>query len=311
MVRVRVPATSANMGAGFDTLGIALGLYNTLEITEIESGLQVFSKRGNDYIPRDENNLVYRAANLVFEKAGYECSGLRIVQESDIPVTRGLGSSSACIIGGMLAANVISGRKLSYNEILDLAVELEGHPDNVTPALYGGFCAAMVKDGKTYFKSIKPNSTIKFAIMVPDFFVATKKSRGVLPDMVSHKDAVFNVSRSVMLAMAMMSGDMSMLKNAVEDRLHQQYRKNYIDGMDDIFEMTYRIGSKATYLSGSGPTIVSVLDGGYNRFRAEMDEFFRQNSHNWTCKILTIDNVGAIVRDFGKKDISNARINWR
>lgn len=301
MVRVRVPATSANMGAGFDTLGIALGLYNTLDITEIESGLEVYSKRGKDYIPRDENNLVYRAANLVFEKVGYKCSGLRIIQASDIPVTRGLGSSSACIIGGMLAANVISGRKLGYDEILNLAVGLEGHPDNVTPALYGGFCAAMVKDDKTFFKSVKLNSRIKFAVMVPDFFVPTKKSRGALPDTVSHKDAVFNVSRAVMLAMAMTDGDMSVMKFAVEDKLHQQYRKNYIDGMEEIFDMTYRLGSKATYLSGSGPTIVSVLDGGYNKFSAEMCDFFRQNSHNWTCRILTIDNVGAIVRDFGKK----------
>lgn len=303
MVRVRVPATSANMGAGFDTLGVALGLYNTLDIAEIESGLQIFSKRSGDYIPRDESNLVYRAAKLVFDKVGYECRGLRIVQESDIPVTRGLGSSSACIIGGMLAANVISGRQLSYNEILDLAVRLEGHPDNVTPALYGGFCAAMVKDGKTYFQSIKPGSGLKFAIMVPDFFVPTKKSRGALPDTVTHADAAFNISRAVMLALAMTKNDTSVMKYAVEDKLHQPYRKNYIDGMDEIFDMTYRLGAKATYLSGSGPTVVSVLDGGYNKFRAEMTGFFRQNSHKWTCRILTIDNVGAIVRDFGKRDI--------
>ena len=300
MVRVRVPATSANMGAGFDTLGVALGLYNVLELTEIDSGLQVFSKRSGDYIPRDENNLVYRAAKTVFDRVGYNCSGLRIVQESDIPVTRGLGSSSACIIGGMLAANVISGRQLEYSEILDLATELEGHPDNVTPALYGGFCAAMTENGKTVFKSIKIDSAIKFAIMVPDFFVPTRKSRGALPSEVSHRDAAFNISRAVMFALAMANGDISVLKSAVEDKLHQQYRKNYIDGMEEIFDMTYRSGSKATYLSGSGPTIVSVLDGGYNKFNADMHGFFMQNSHNWTCKILTIDNVGAVVRDFGK-----------
>ncbi len=287
------------MGAGFDTLGVALGLYNVLELTEISSGLQVFSKRSGDYIPRDENNLVYRAAKAVFDRVGYKFSGLRIVQESDIPVTRGLGSSSACIIGGMLAANVISGRQLEYREILDMAATLEGHPDNVTPALYGGFCAAMSDGEKTVFKSIKIDSAIKFAIMVPDFFVPTRKSRGALPLEVSHKDAAFNISRAVMFALAMANGDVSMLRNAVEDKLHQQYRKNYIDGMEEIFEMTYRSGSKATYLSGSGPTIVSVLDDGYNKFSADMQEFFTQNSHNWTCKILTIDNVGAVVRDFG------------
>lgn len=296
-VRVRVPATSANMGAGFDTLGVALGLYNTLDICEIPEGIEVYSRRPGDYIPRDENNLVYRAANAVFERVGYKKRGLRIIQESDIPVTRGLGSSSACIIGGMLAANVISGRQLEYREILDMAAVMEGHPDNVTPALYGGFCAAMIEDGKTIFKSIKLNSNIKFAVMIPDFFVPTRKSRGALPEEIPHKDAAFNISRAVMLALSLASGELDNLRYAVEDKIHQPYRKNYIDGMDDIFEMTYRLGSKATYLSGSGPTILSVLDDGYNKFSAEMYEFFRRNSHKWTCRILTIDNVGSIVRE--------------
>lgn len=300
MVRVRVPATSANMGAGFDTLGVALGLYNTLEISEISSGLQIFSKKTGDYIPRDENNLVYRAAKLVFDKVGYRCRGLKIVQQSDIPVTRGLGSSSACIIGGMLAANVISGRQLSYGEILDMAAEFEGHPDNVTPAMFGGFCAAMTDNGKTVYKSIKIDSAVRFAVMIPDFFVPTRKSRGALPLEVPHRDAAFNISRAVMFALSMAQGDFSHLRSAVEDRLHQPYRKNYIDGMDEIFEKTYSLGSKATYLSGSGPTIVSVLDGGYNKFCAEIQDFFNRNSHNWTCRILTIDNVGCVVRDFGK-----------
>lgn len=307
MVRVRVPATSANMGAGFDTLGVALGLYNTLEISEIESGLQIISKKAGDYVPRDKNNLVYRAANTVFDTVGYRCSGLKIVQESDIPVTRGLGSSSACIIGGMLAANVISGRQLSYNEILDLAVRFEGHPDNVTPALFGGFCAAMVEDGKTIYKSIKIDSSIKFAVMVPDFFVPTKKSRGALPTEIPHGDAAFNIARAVMFALCMASGDFDNLRAAAEDKIHQPYRKVYIDGMEQIFDMTYRLGSRATYLSGSGPTVLSVLDGGYNKFCAEIYEFFRKNSHRWTCRLLTIDNVGAVVCEYGKKP---GRLNW-
>ena len=158
----------------------------------------------------------------------------------------------------------------------------------------------MVEDGKTIYKSIKLDSSIKFAVMVPDFFVPTKKSRGALPTEVPHGDAAFNISRAVMFVLSMAEGKLENLRYAVEDRLHQPYRKNYIDGMEEIFDMTYRLGSRATYLSGSGPTILSVLDGGYNKFCAEIHEFFKRNSHNWTCRILTIDNVGSVVQDFGK-----------
>ena len=153
MIRVKVPATSANMGAGFDCLGVALSLYNIIEMTETHDGLKIID--ANSRAHNNENNLVYRAMNMVFDTVGYTPSGLEIVQKSKIPMTRGLGSSSACIIGGMVGANIISGRQLSYSEILDLAARMEGHPDNVTPALYGGMCVS-VNDGEhTRFKSIK------------------------------------------------------------------------------------------------------------------------------------------------------------
>lgn len=297
MIRVRVPATSANMGAGFDSMGIALGMYNTLDISKIPSGLEVINLNSRDYIPRDASNLVYRSMQMVFDKVNYKAGGLKIVQNSQIPVTRGLGSSSACIIGGMLAANVLSGRQLSYHDILDLSVQLEGHPDNVTPALFGGFCVSAMDNGKTVFNSSKLKSSLKFAVMIPNFFVATKKSRGALPEAVTHRDAVFNVSRAALFASSMISGNIDNLKTAVQDKLHQPYRSNYIDGMDEIFEKTYELGARATYLSGSGPTILSILDGGYNPFRVGMHNFFRQTSRKWNCYILSIDNVGAVVRE--------------
>ena len=138
MIRVRVPASSANMGAGFDTLGIALNLYSVLEVEEAESGLEIITKNHGGVVHNDKTNLVYRAMESVFDAVGYIPRGIKISQDSKIPMTRGLGSSSACIIGGMLAANVISGRQLKYSDILNLATKMEGHPDNVAPALYGG-----------------------------------------------------------------------------------------------------------------------------------------------------------------------------
>ena len=196
MIKLRVPATSANMGAGFDTLGVAVGLYNRMMIEEIPEGLEVINKNTQSFIPQDTSNLIYRAMAELFDYVGYEQKGYRITQDSQIPMTRGLGSSSACIIGGMLAANIISGRQLSYQEIIHLAAKMEGHPDNVGPALFGGFCVSLMDDDKTIIKSTKLKSHIKFAVIIPDFFVATKKSRGVLPSKIDFKDAVFNVGHA-------------------------------------------------------------------------------------------------------------------
>lgn len=296
MIRVRVPATSANMGAGFDTLGIALGLYNYISVEETAQGVQIINKNAGGYIPDGENNLIYRAMQRVFREVGHARQGLKIIQNSQIPMTRGLGSSSACIIGGMLAANVLSGRKLEYADILDLAVEMEGHPDNAAPALYGGFCISAVTGGKTACKSIKVDSKMKYAVMVPDFFVATKKSRGTLPQRVPIKDAAFNISHAALFTAAMMTGDIGLLRTGVMDRLHQQYRKAYIEDMDTIFEKSYEFGAKATYLSGSGPTILSILDGGYQEFSNKMRQFFAGSAQAWSCRILPVDNIGAVVK---------------
>lgn len=294
MIRIKVPATSANMGAGFDCMGIALSLYNIIEIDKIEKGLEIIDE--NSRVPHNENNLIYRAMNMVFEKVGYTPSGLKIVQKSKIPMTRGLGSSSACIIGGMIGANILSGKKLSYDEILNLAVEMEGHPDNVTPALFGGFCVSAMEDGKTRFKSIKLKNSYRFAAIIPDYFVATRKSRGVVPEMFSKEDAVFNISRAALLTAALSQGDLSLLKTAVCDRMHQQYRSEYISGMNEIFDKTYEAGAKATYLSGSGPTIVSILDEQTNDFKEKIEKFLLESGLKWRCKVLTVDNVGTIVQ---------------
>lgn len=297
MIRVRVPATSANMGPGFDSLGIALNLYSKLEIEETDGGLEIITVNNSGNVQSDKSNLVYRAMDRVFCETGYRPRGLWIRQDSAIPMTRGLGSSSACIIGGMLAANALSGRSLAYPEILELATEMEGHPDNVAPALYGGFCVSARTPERVYVKSIKLKNDLKFAVMIPDFFVATRKSRGVLPETVELSDAAFNISRASVLQAALTTGDYELLRIGAEDRLHQPYRKSYIDGFDEIFEHTYKIGSKATYLSGSGPTIMSILTGDGEAFRRDMESFFSENRHKWKCMLLECDNVGSVLSE--------------
>ena len=295
MIRVRVPASSANMGAGFDSLGVALNLYSNLEIEETEGGLQIISSTMGGTVHNDKKNLVYRAMERVFDEVNYVPKGIWIKQESKIPMTRGLGSSSSCIIGGMLAANVMSGRRLSYPEILNLAADMEGHPDNVGPALYGGLCISASIDGRTVVKSTKLCYDLKFAVMIPDFYVATKKSREALPQTVRLKDAADNISSALMFYNSVISGDFENLRYGVNDKIHQPYRKRYIEGYDEIFDKTYELGSCATYLSGSGPTIISILNGESNGFKSKMEQFFSEKSHKWRCLILECDNGGSVV----------------
>ena len=296
LVSARVPATSANMGAGFDTLGIALSLYNTVSVKETESGLFIENKRPGEFTPKGENNLIYRSVKRVFDEVGYKQKGLWISQDSEIPMTRGLGSSSACIIGGMLSANVISGRHLSYSDILDLAADMEGHPDNVAPALYGGFCAAVKSGGHTLVKSVKIEKPARFYAMIPDFFVSTKKSRVALPDTVSHKDAAYNAGHAALFSLSMATGEFEKLRVTVKDKLHQPYRAQYIDNMENIFREAYKNGAYAVWLSGSGPTIIAMCDRENQEFSKNMDAYFNSIGEKRSLKRLSIDNVGAIVK---------------
>jgi len=295
---IKVPASSANMGAGFDTLGIGVCLFSTVEMSETETGLTIIDNDETGCVPKDEKNLIYRAAKNVFDEVGYKPEGLFIKQLSDIPMTRGLGSSSACIISGMLGANVISGRKLSYSDILDMAADMEGHPDNVAPALYGGLCISAVNNGRVYTKSIKPDRRFKLAVFVPDYFVSTRRSRGSVPSLYRREDAVFNISHASLMVAAFAEGNKELMRAACDDKIHQPYRKNYIEGYDFIFKTSYELGAAAVYLSGSGPTIVAIIDENYNEFKKEAQKRIDEKGYRIKCEILSIDNVGTVVKEF-------------
>lgn len=300
MVEVRVPATSANMGAGFDTMGIALNMYNTIRVSEEDKGLKIINVNSTEFIPTNESNLIYKSIVRVFDEVGYIKKGLKIIQKSDIPMTRGLGSSSACIVGGVLAANSISGNKLNRRELIRLATEIEGHPDNVVPAMFGGFCISASSENDVDFESFKISPKLRYAVMIPDYFAVTKKSRGILPEEYAAKDAVFNISRAARFASCLVTGRFDGLKTGAEDRLHQPYRESYVDGMSEIFEKTYKFGSKATFLSGSGPTIVSILENNFDEFKDNMLQFFNDCGYKRQCVIVEIDNVGAVVKTVKK-----------
>ena len=261
MLHVRVPATSANMGSGFDSIGIAVKLYNHVWVEPMEKGLEISFKRKPELpIPADEKNLIYKTMKNFYEMIGKPMPGIRMIQEDFIPTMRGLGSSSACIVEGLMAANELSGTHMTKEELAPIAARIEGHPDNSDSALLGGMVVGVIDEGTLKTVKITVPKHVSFGVMVPDFPVSTAMSRGVLPQMVSRKDAIFNASRAGLLVASMMSGNLDNLKIAMDDRLHQSYRAKLIPHMEDIFAAGEKFGAKASYLSGAGSTLMAVLD---------------------------------------------------
>ena len=293
MIRIKVPATSANLGSGFDSLGIALSLYNQVWMEEYDT-VDISSKDGVK-IPKDKSNLIYWSAEYLYKECGKTLTGLKIIQENNIPMTRGLGSSSACIVAGLIGANRFLGSPLSITELENLALEIEGHPDNTTPALTGGLVTSAIDGGKIYSVTVPVASNIKFAVFIPPFELKTQLAREVLPEQYSKEDAIFNLSRSSLITASLFSGKLQNLRVCVDDRLHQPYRKKFIKGFDDVFRTSYELGSYGTYLSGAGPSIVSIVDD-------KLAEVFKNNAlnslkekgvENWKLLILDTDNKGA------------------
>lgn len=292
MIRVKVPATSANIGPGFDSLGIALDIYNTYIVEEISSGLII---EGCEEIYSNEHNLTYLAMLKCFEKTGYQPKGIKIVIESDVPVSRGLGSSAACIIGGLVAANELSDEKLTQSELLDIATEMEGHPDNVAPALLGGMVVS-VYENKVYYSKIDIKEGLKFLALIPDFKLSTKKSRSILPKVIPHSDAVFNVGRVALMVSALHNGEFELLKIAGEDKLHQHYRGTLIDGYAEILKAGKDLGAKGVFLSGAGPTILVAVDEDDQDIKKHLRVLLDGLKDKWDIKELKIDRDGVKVR---------------
>ena len=288
-IKVSVPATSANIGSGFDALGLAVTLYNTVTFEESEV-LDISSADGTR-IPRGESNLVYRK----------QIPPLKITQTNPIPMARGLGSSSACIIAGLLGANRMLGDVLNTQELLTLATSIEGHPDNVAPALLGGLTSSVFEEGKVYSVKRNVDETLCFAAIVPDYKLLTEAARAALPKEVSHKDAVYNLSRAALVPAAFCEGRHDLLAIATEDKLHQPYRMPLMPGSKEVFDMARLCGAKAVYVSGAGSTVMAVAE------KAEAEKFYSKlekglellegldGCEAFTLLRLDADNTGATV----------------
>lgn len=292
MVKVRVPATSANMGSGFDTFGIALNVYNEIQIEPTDGSTEI--KLINGVMDKNiKNNLTYNSIIKTYEYCKQSYTGFKIdMSKCDIPMSRGLGSSAACIVGGIFGANALLGNKLSVEDMLSIAVGIEGHPDNVAPALIGGMLVSVSYDNDTIYSKVNIKSNLKYAVMIPEFRVSTSNARKVVPDTFSRKDAVFNISRSAMLVAALNNGENNKLRYAFEDKIHQPYRKKFISNIDEIFEKSKEFGAYGEFISGSGSTLVAVIDETNREFCNKMSDFLKGLNDKWRVLELERDTEG-------------------
>ncbi len=298
MLHIKVPATTANMGPGFDCIGMALKLYNNLWVSVNDAPgakpVEIEVKSQHDItIPTDESNFIYVSIRRFYEEMGInkEIPPIKMIQEDSIPLTRGLGSSAACIVAGLLAANELSGAGLSRDELINLAAKIEGHPDNSTPAFTGGLIAGAMTDGVLDYVKIVPHESLRFAVMIPDFPLSTEKARGVLPKVVPMADAVYNASRTALLVYAYMTGERAKLRTAVSDRLHEPFRMPIVPDMRGIFEQSRKLSAHGVFLSGAGPTIIAVTtDDG---FVGRMGEYLQTLPNKWRIQYIEPDLTGA------------------
>ena len=253
-VTIRVPATTANLGPGFDAFGCALQLYTDVTFEETEEGLEI---TGCDEEFTGPNNLAYISYCAVLASLSEEVKGVKIHIDAHIPICRGLGSSAALLVAGAMGANVLRGNRLSTQGLLNITNAMEGHPDNLAPAFYGGLTASMVDNGLPVTVNFPLHPDWEILALIPDYNLPTEKARAVLPEQVSRADAIYNMAHGAMVLKALELGDEKLLRNAMQDRLHQPYRKHMMPDFEAI-EGLVRTNGAAFCLSGAGPTLLCL-----------------------------------------------------
>lgn len=301
-VVVKVPATTANLGPGFDVLGMALNLYNEVEIEESsENKIEIYGE-GENTLPRDSNNLVFQTVSNFFSKVDYASSEWQLRLINRIPLSRGLGSSAAAIVGALLAANTFAGSPLSIEELLREAILLEGHPDNAAAALFGGVVAVVQEENQCFYHRFIPKEGFRVIAVVPDFELATKFARKALPQDVPLKDAIFNLGRLALLIAALNEGNWSLLSEATKDKLHQPYRCPLVPGLDKVLKTASNAGAYAAFLSGAGPTVVALAPAD-SLAGEQMLEVFQHNDIEAKVLHLQPNLEGAKVIEYQRGEI--------
>ena len=301
-IRVMAPATTANLGPGFDCLGLALELWNQMDILPGDSTrdgepLAQIVGEGAGELANDSTNLVYRAMTFLFHEADRELPPLRLVCENKVPLARGLGSSAAAIAGGLVAANAMCSGRFTPNELLEMAATMEGHPDNVAAALLGGLQLVVTDRQELYTAPINLPPELHAVLFVPEVRIATSDARAVLPAMVSLGDAVRNVGRAALLVAGMATNHPEYLSMATEDRLHQPYREPLFPAMKLLFRAARDAGALGVFLSGSGSTVLALTQGREMTVAYEMAEAAKQAGVEGRLHITQPSIRGAYVVD--------------
>ncbi len=289
-VTVRVPATSANLGSCFDSAGIALNLYNAFSFEKADAlSFEHFETRFCN-----EENLAFVAYRKVCERL-HVPHGVKITQKRiEVPVSRGLGSSATLTAAGAVAANLLHGKPLSDGELLAICTELEGHPDNVAPALFGGLCVSLIDEGTPFSVCHKVSEAVHFTAVYPDFEVATRDARAALPHMIDRHDAIYNLSRAALLPHAFEKGDFAMLRAVTKDKLHEAYRKPLFRNIDEIEKAAYEAGAVSFIISGAGSTCLCI---GEKPLADVLNEKLAPLANGWRAIDLSVDQNGAAIED--------------
>ncbi len=291
---IRIPASTSNIGPGFDTLGLALKIYNEIEIYEI-------NKNKNfkiEYVYpvnigiKPDNNLYLKAYKVACWSLGVEETGFYARIHNRIPIGAGLGSSGSAVIGGVITAFLFARRKIDTEEVLNIAIKIERHPDNITPCLVGGFTVSSVVDNNVYFQKFRVNSGLKAVVVIPDFILKTKKARRILPDKLKLKDVIFNINRVAYLVSAFAKNEFKDLQWAFYDRLHQPARSKLVPGLHEIIHSAESAGALGCFLSGAGPSVVALCLSNAEKIGRSIVKVWKEFNINSKFIVTGIDNNG-------------------
>jgi len=293
-VTVRVPATTANLGPGFDTLGVAIKLHNQISIRESDN--LTVERVDNQKTSPAANAMAREATDAFFQRSKVKPHGAQIEVKGDVPVSSGLGSSVTVRLGIVYALNELNGRPLGDNELLDLVTTLEHHPDNAAPALFGGFVVSAIINGTVRYRRFNVPPSLKFVICVPDYEVSTEKARALLPRQIPLRDAVENLNRVALITSIFATGDYSLLRGLFDDKLHQPYRKKLIPMLDDVIAAGVDAGALAGWLSGSGASIMCLAEQKEKAVAEAMATIFAKQQIRCDTHVLIADNDGTRVK---------------
>lgn len=295
--QLRTPGSTANLGPGFDALGLALSIYNslTIETTSAPGFIIEIEGEGTDILTTDTTNLFYQSAQVTAQKAGKTLPGINVQMHNDIPLARGLGSSSTAIVAGVVAANHMLDAPFTQQDMLNIATEIEGHPDNVSPCLLGGLTMSTVEQNHVACVRALPPENLQVVVAIPQFELKTKDARNALPPNISLQDAIFSVSRACLVTAALMAGDLHQLKIGMQDRLHQPYRAHLIPKFYEVLDVAMEKGAWGAALSGAGPTLMAFVTENGHEIGQAMINVWASNNIEAVYHVLHIDTDGAVI----------------